>query len=103
MVPTPRRDAGRELQTPSNSQSAGAFVRRPSEHAMPRRSRRTEPLWPVVAVSVARLADALDISRSEIYEAIKDDALICYRKGVKRRILVADAIEWVRSTWPRVK
>jgi excisionase family DNA binding protein len=68
-----------------------------------RKSRRREELWPVIAVSTARLAESLGISRSEIYEAIKDDLLPCYRKGVKRRILIVDAIEWVRNTWERVK
>jgi hypothetical protein len=70
---------------------------------MPRRSRRSEPLWPVIAVSTARLAESLGIERREIYAAIKDDLLPCYRKGVKRRILIVDAIEWVRATWERVK
>ena len=68
-----------------------------------RRSRRREELWPVIAVSVARLADALGIERREIYEAIKDDLLPCYMHGIKRRILLCDAIEWVRMVWPRVK
>jgi hypothetical protein len=68
-----------------------------------RKSRRREELWPVIAVSVARLADSLGIERREIYAAIKDDLLPCYRHGVKRRVLIADAIEWVRKTWVRVK
>jgi len=65
-----------------------------------RKSRRREELWPVVAVSPARLAECLGITRREVYEAIKDDLLASYQKGVKRRILICDAIEWVRNTWP---
>jgi hypothetical protein len=63
--------------------------------------RKREELWPVIAVSVSRLAGALGIERREIYGAIKDDLLPCYRHGVKRRVLIADAVEWVR-TWERV-
>jgi len=70
---------------------------------MPRKPRKREELFPVIAVSVARLAESLGISRAEIYEAIKNDWLPCYRKGVKRRVLIVDAIEWVRNTWERVK
>jgi hypothetical protein len=63
--------------------------------------RKREELWPVIAVSVARLADALDIDRNEIYAAIKKDLLPCYRHGTHRRILVADAVEWIRNCWKR--
>jgi excisionase family DNA binding protein len=64
-------------------------------------ARKREELWPVIAVSVSRLADALGIERREIYEAIKDDLLPAYRHGTHVRILIADAIEWVRNTWKR--
>jgi hypothetical protein len=64
-------------------------------------ARPREELWPVIAVSVSRLADALSIERREIYEAIKADLLPCYRHGTHRRILIVDAIEWVRNTWKR--
>jgi hypothetical protein len=66
-------------------------------------SRKREELWPVIAVSVSRLAGALGIERREIYDAIKNDLLPYYRHGVKRRVLIADAIEWVRNTWERVR
>ena len=51
-------------------------------------------------MSVSRLADALGIERREIYAAIKDDLLPCYQRGTKRRILIADAIDWIRNTGP---
>jgi hypothetical protein len=66
--------------------------------------RKREELWPVIAMSVSRLAGALGIERRVIYEAIKDDLLPCYRHGANtRRVLVADAIEWVQNTWERVR
>jgi excisionase family DNA binding protein len=65
-------------------------------------ARKREELWPVIAISVSRLAGALGIHRREIYEAIKDERLPAYRRGTHVRILVADAIEWVRNTWERV-
>jgi excisionase family DNA binding protein len=64
-------------------------------------ARKREELWPVIAVSVSRLADALGIERREIYEAIKGDLLPAYRRGTHVRILIVDAIEWVRNTWKR--
>jgi hypothetical protein len=55
-------------------------------------------------MSVSRLAGALGIERRVIYQAIKDDLLPCYRHGANtRRVLVADAIEWVKNTWERVR
>ena len=65
------------------------------------RERRTA-IFPI-ALSPARLAGCLDIRPEVIANAIKQDHLPCYRKGTKRRVLVADAIEWVRNTWERVK
>ena len=64
-------------------------------------ARKREELWPVIALSVSRLAGALSIERREIYDAIKNDLLPCYRHGTHRRILIADAIEWIRNTWKR--
>jgi len=64
-------------------------------------ARKREELWPVIAVSVSRLADALGIERREIYDAIKADLLPAYRHGTHVRILIVDAIEWVRATWKR--
>jgi hypothetical protein len=75
-----------------------ALRRLAKEFAMPRK--RTE-LWPVIAVSVARLAEALDIDRKEIYAALKAGLLPIYRRGTHRRILIADAVEWIRKTWKR--
>jgi hypothetical protein len=64
-------------------------------------SRKRTELWPVIAVSVSRLADALDIDRKQIYVAIKAGLLPIYRHGTHRRILIADAVDWIRKTWKR--
>lgn len=67
---------------------------------MPRK-RRT-PLFPV-AVSPARAAESLDIQPEEIQDAIKSGELPCYIKGIRRRVLIADLIEWVRHYWKEVR
>lgn len=64
------------------------------------RERRNE-LFPI-ALSPAKLADCLGIRVEQITEAIKDDLLPCYRKGLKRRVLIQDAVDWIRNTWERV-
>jgi hypothetical protein len=65
------------------------------------RERRTS-LFPV-AVSPARAADALGIRAEEINEAIKHGELHCYVKGIRRRVLIADLVEWVRHYWKEVR
>ena len=64
------------------------------------RERRTA-IYPI-ALSPEKLADALGILPRKVSASIKNDLLPCYRDGLKRRVLVADAIEWVRNTWERV-
>jgi hypothetical protein len=65
------------------------------------RERRTA-IFPI-ALSPAKLAECLGIRDTVVADAIKNDLLPVYRQGVKRRVLVADAIEWVRTTWERVR
>jgi hypothetical protein len=64
------------------------------------RERRTA-LFPV-AVSPAKLAECLGIKRATVTDAIKNDILPCYRKGLKRRVLIQDAVAWIKNTWERV-
>jgi hypothetical protein len=64
------------------------------------RERRTA-LFPV-AVSPATLAECLGIKRATVADAIKKDLLPCYRKGLKRRVLIQDAVAWIKNTWERV-
>lgn len=64
------------------------------------RERRTA-LFPV-AMSPARLADCIGVKRATITDAIKNDLLPCYRKGLMRRVLVQDAVSWIKNTWERV-
>jgi len=65
------------------------------------RERRTQ-LFPI-ALSPAKLADSLGVSPSVIANAIKEDLLRCYRIGTKRRVLVQDAVQWVKQSWERVR
>jgi excisionase family DNA binding protein len=52
-------------------------------------------------MSVTELSDALGIERRVIYDAIKNHGLPVYRHGVKRRVLIADVVNWIRATWKR--
>jgi excisionase family DNA binding protein len=54
-----------------------------------------------VALSPEALADALGIHPRRVRAAIKAGELAVYQLGAKRRILVADAVEWVRTCWKR--
>ncbi len=63
---------------------------------------RRNAIFPI-ALSPAKLADCLGIRPDVIADAIKQDLLPVYRQGVKRRVLIADAVAWVRNTWERVK
>ena len=62
---------------------------------------RRNAIFPI-ALSPAKLAECLGVRPELVADAIKRDLLACYRQGVKRRVLVADAIEWVRNTWERI-
>ena len=64
------------------------------------RERRTA-LFPI-AVSPARLADCIGMKRAVVDDAIRNDLLPCYQKGLKRRVLICDAVEWIKNTWERV-
>ena len=64
------------------------------------RERRTA-LFPI-ALSPARLAESLGIRVEVVTDAIKNDVLPCYRKGLKRRVTVQDAVAWIKNTWERV-
>jgi hypothetical protein len=64
------------------------------------RERRTA-LFPI-ALSPAKLADCIGIKPQVVTDAIKNDLLPCYRNGLKRRVLVQDAVAWIKNTWERV-
>lgn len=63
---------------------------------------RKSRLFPV-ALSIEQAKDALNIPRRAIVEAIYRDATLPARIGPNNRvrILVADLVEWVSTTWPR--
>ncbi len=64
------------------------------------RQRKTA-LFPI-AFSPSRLADCLGIDTAKVRDAIKSDRLRCYKIGSQRRVLVIDAVEWVK-TWEQVR
>jgi hypothetical protein len=66
---------------------------------MPRISKR--PIL-YLALSPAAVANALCIRDDEVAEAIESGTLPVHVKGIKRRILIADVEQWVRS-WPAPK
>jgi hypothetical protein len=53
----------------------------------------------VLAMSPQQLAAALNINVAHIYDALAKRELIARHKSSYRRILICDAIEWVKS-WP---
>jgi hypothetical protein len=63
---------------------------------------RRNAIFPI-ALSPAKLAACLGIHRNVVADAIKNDLLPCYRRGTKRRVLVSDAVQWVKITWERVR
>src|SRR5438552_2930831 len=67
---------------------------------MATRARKTR-LFPV-AVSPAMLADVLNVRAQEIQDYIAA-GLPCYSVGIRKRILVEDAVRFVRRHWKRVK
>lgn len=67
---------------------------------MPRKSRASR-LWPIT-LSVAEVAAALGIDRTHVYSMIAG-GLPLYRIGVKRKILVADLVDFIRANFKREK
>ena len=63
---------------------------------MPRQNK--SPVYPI-ALSPARLAQALDLRADQLTAAINAGELTVYQIGVKRRVLVRDAVRWIRRTW----
>lgn len=57
-------------------------------------------LFPI-ALSPSGLALALGVRREKVLEAIRDGELIAYDHGKARRVLVVDAVEWVRKHWSK--
>jgi excisionase family DNA binding protein len=64
---------------------------------MPRKASRVFPIM----LSISELATALSVTRREIYEANRMGLLPIYKKGARRRVLIEDAVKWVKQTWSR--
>ena len=56
------------------------------------------PLFPI-ALSPQRLAQALEVNPRVVMQAIKAKELPVYKLGLKRRVLIVDAVEWIREYW----
>ena len=54
-----------------------------------------------VAVTIAELAASMGLDRNKISEAVRLQRLPIYRVGVKRLVIVQDAVEWLRRDFPR--
>jgi hypothetical protein len=63
---------------------------------------RASTLWPV-ALSPASLADALDVDRRVIDRMIRLGQLPVYQIGVKRRVLIEDAVNAIRHYWNQTR
>lgn len=61
---------------------------------------RRNAIFPI-ALSPAKLAECIGIRAEVIADAIKQDLLPCYRQGTKRRVLVQDAVAWIKNTWEK--
>jgi hypothetical protein len=59
---------------------------------------RVKRIFPI-ALSVAALADALDVDRRVIDAMVKAEQLPVYQIGAKRRVLVEDAVNAIRHYW----
>jgi excisionase family DNA binding protein len=58
---------------------------------------RSRVLWPIL-LSVSELADAMGVDRRWVRQMI-DGGMPIQKIGVKRRILVADAVEAIRKNF----
>jgi len=63
------------------------------------RKRKGHRLYPI-ALSPAQASEALQIQPEEVTAAIKTGKLVAYPIGARRRVLVVDLVEWVR-TWSK--
>jgi excisionase family DNA binding protein len=55
-----------------------------------------------IACSPAEAANQIGIGVHKVQRAIREGLLPCYQLGLKRRVLVVELIEWVR-TWPKAE
>jgi excisionase family DNA binding protein len=61
---------------------------------------RERRLWPIT-LTVSECAKALHVHRRRIYDGIRFEGLALYRDGVRKFLLTADVVEWIRKTWKR--
>lgn len=61
---------------------------------------RHNALFPI-ATSPARLSECLGLRRKVVDDAIKAGELPIYKHGAHRRVLIEDAVAWIRNTWKK--
>lgn len=61
---------------------------------------RERRLFPI-AMTVSECAAQLHVHRRVIYAGIRLDGLPLYTKGVRKFLLTADVVAWIRATWKR--
>lgn len=59
---------------------------------------RITPLFPI-AVAPVRLSECIGVHRKVIDRAVNAGELRIYEKGKARRILVEEAVQWIKTTW----
>jgi excisionase family DNA binding protein len=60
---------------------------------------RERRLWPIT-LTISEAAKVLHVHRRELYDAI-NNGLPLYRKGVRKFLLTADLVDWIRAHWRR--
>jgi hypothetical protein len=76
----------------------GAPITSPKLKATDMPRANLSPLFPI-ALSPQRLAQALEINPRVVLAAIRANELPVHQLGTKRRVLVGDAVEWIREYW----
>ncbi len=59
-------------------------------------------LFPI-ALSPTALARAIQRDKSIVLAAIRAGELDCYRQGTAKRVLISDAVAWIKNTWKKVE
>lgn len=62
--------------------------------------RKPATIRPLIMLNIAQTADALGVERKTVYQMIQN-GLPLYRIGVKRKILIADLIDYIRKNFKR--
>lgn len=56
---------------------------------------------PVVSASPAMVAAMLNVQPRDLADAVAKGQITVYTRGTRRRIILEDALNWMRTTWPK--